>query len=112
VSELRPNSVLVALAKEIGVGFEDLKQKGIIGDCIFNTINAEGEEVPFGSEELTLGLNIGNLTEACARDQARVVCVAGGLRKREVLRVALERGAINVLITDREVAVFLLEEQK
>ena len=112
VSELRSNSVLVTLAKEIGVGFEELKRKGIIGDCIFNTINAKGEEVPFGSEELTLGLSIGNLVEACARDQARVVCVAGGLKKRQVLQVALERRAINVLITDREVATFLLGEQR
>jgi DNA-binding transcriptional regulator LsrR (DeoR family) len=110
VSELRPNSVLVALAKEIDVGFEELKQKGIIGDCIFNTINAKGDEVPFGSEELTLGLSIGDLVDACTRDQTRVVCVAGGLKKREVLQVALERGAINVLITDREVAAFLLRE--
>jgi deoxyribonucleoside regulator len=112
VSELRPNSVLVTLAKEIGVGFEELKRKGIIGDCIFNTINAEGKEVLFGSEELTLGLSIKSLVEACARDQARVVCVAGGLKKRQVLQVALERRAINVLITDREVAAFLLQEQK
>jgi DNA-binding transcriptional regulator LsrR (DeoR family) len=50
--------------------------------------------------------------EACTRGQARVVCVAGGLKKRQVLQVALERGAINVLITDREVAAFLLGEQK
>ncbi len=112
VSELRPDSILVALAKEIGVGFEELKRKGIIGDCIFNTINAKGEEVSFGSEELTLGLNIKDLTEACARDHARVVCIAGGLKKREVLRVALERRAINVLITDREVAAFLLKDER
>jgi deoxyribonucleoside regulator len=112
VSELRPNSVLVTLAKEIGVGFEELKRKGIIGDCIFITINAEGKEVLFGSEELTLGLSIRSLVEACAWDQARVVCVAGGLKKRQVLQVALERRAINVLITDREVAAFLLQEQK
>ena len=111
LSELRSNSILVALAKEIGVGFEELRQRGIIGDCIFNTINAKGKEVGFGSEELTLGLSIEDLVEASSRDQARVVCVVGGLRKRQVLRVILERGAINVLITDRQVAASLLEEQ-
>jgi deoxyribonucleoside regulator len=112
VSELRQNSVLVTLAKEIGVGFADLKKKGIIGDCIFTTVNAKGEEVPLGTEELTLGLSLKNLVEVSAGGEARVVCVAGGLRKREVLRVVLKRGAINVLITDREAATFLLQEQR
>ena len=108
VSELRSDSAMVTLADEMGIGFEGLQAKGIIGDCIFNAIDKKGNGVKFGSEKLTIGLSIDDL-EAIRHETGEVVCIAGGLRKVKALKVVLNRGFINVLITDREVATLLVK---
>lgn len=108
LSELRHDSAMVTLSEEIGFDFQKLRSMGIVGDCVFNAIDSEGNEIIFGSDKLTLGLTLADLAQISQQGKGKIVCIAGGLKKVEVLRIVLKKGLIDVLITDREVASLLI----
>lgn len=107
-SAVRLDSQLVALAQNKGQSEHDLIQRGIAGDFVFNTVNASGDYLPSGIEEVIFNIGYATL-QILARDMSRkVVLIAGGVAKREVILAGLQARLFNVLITDSSTAESLL----
>jgi len=80
-----------------------LLQKGAVGDIALRFFDAFGRPVLSELDERVIGISLEEL-----RQIKRVVGVAGGPKKVEVLRGALRGGLINVLITDHVTAYQLV----
>jgi DNA-binding transcriptional regulator LsrR (DeoR family) len=82
---------------------ETLRQSGAVGDVCLRFFAADGRPTVTDLDERII---------AIGRDQLhrirRVVGIAGGQRKREAVRAALLGGWVNVIITDRLTAEYLL----
>lgn len=110
VGYLREDSLLVRLAKEHGMGADDLRKEKIIGDYLFNTVDENGRFVPWDLDGLAFKLSLEQLDQVARDHEKRVVAVAGGGRKLAVIRAGLRARLFNILITDGETAVQLLEK--
>ena len=108
IANLQQDSEIVSLASEMGISLSLMKEKKIIGDCIFNTIDKDGNYISCGIEKQRLGLTLENLKNLNNQRKSRVVCIAGGTRKIEVLKTTLINKIFNVLITDQKSAISLL----
>jgi len=78
---------------------DDLLEKGAVGDIALRFFDASGRPVISEINERVIGITLEELCQI-----KRVVGVAGGPQKVEVLRAALKGGLINVLITDHVTA--------
>ncbi len=107
-SNLRKDSQLIEIAASCGVGFDDLRKSGIIGDFIFNTVDREGGHVANCIEKRRIGIDLDGLRNAARHAMKKVVLVAGGNEKVSVIRSGLRSGLFNVLITDAQTAKGLL----
>jgi len=81
----------------------NLLKKGAVGDIALRFFDAMGRPVISEIDERVIGITLEEL-----RQIKRVVGVAGGPQKVEVLRGALRGGLINVLITDHMTAYQLV----
>jgi DNA-binding transcriptional regulator LsrR (DeoR family) len=82
-----------------------LRAAGAVGDVCLRFFDAEGTPVRSAVDERVIGIGADEL-----RAIPRRVGVAGGARKHRAIRAALLGGWVNVLITDRDTAVLLLDE--
>jgi DNA-binding transcriptional regulator LsrR (DeoR family) len=82
-----------------------LKAKGAVGDIGLRFFNKFGEMVLDEIDERVVGLDISQY-----RKIKRVIGVAGGLEKLDVIRAAMRGKLIDVLITDDQTAVRLLQD--
>ncbi len=83
----------------------ELMQRGVVGDICMQFYDAAGDTAPYRKDNQVIGVELRRLR--------RVPCsvgVAGGRDKLPAIRGAIAGGYINVLITDRDCAVCLLEE--
>lgn len=83
-----------------------LSRKGAVGDICLRFFNQKGVPVVTPLNERVIGMDLETL-----RGVRRVVGVAGGERKFNAIRAALEGRWINVLITDLATANRLLDSQ-
>ena len=83
--------------------FEELKQKGGVGELLSHIIDKEGNLIEDGFEERLISLDLESLKKIPVR-----IGVASGIRKAEAVRAALNKQYINVLITDEYIADYLL----
>lgn len=83
----------------------DLVERGAVGDIALRFIDAWGEPVEHRINGRTIGLEL----EAIIRIP-RVIGVAGGAEKRDVIRAALRGRLVDVLVTDQATAEALTEE--
>lgn len=91
---------LSALAELTGESFEAVCQLGVVGDYLFNTIDAQGNHVPWGIDQFLMNISLPVL-QTLARDPKRqCVLIAGGREKVDVIRAGLAAHLFNVLITD------------
>ncbi len=77
-----------------------------VGDICLRFFDRDGKPVESPLQDRVIGIELGVLKKA-----ARVVGIAGGRSKRAAIRGALRGGWINVLITDRQTAEFLLKDR-
>lgn len=110
-SHLRENSQLLALTKSCGEDLKGLRESGVIGDYLFNTINERGEFVPNCAEKFIFRITLEALRAAAQNKNRKVVLVAGGKDKAGVVRAGISQGFFNALITDSETAQALLERK-
>jgi DNA-binding transcriptional regulator LsrR (DeoR family) len=82
-----------------------LRAAGAVGDVCLRFFDAEGAPVRSAVDERVIGIGADEL-----RAIPRRVGVAGGTRKHRAIRAALLGRWVNVLITDRDTAVLLLDE--
>ena len=81
-----------------------LSMQGAVGDILSHFINKDGQPVHTGVEERLLSTSLENL-----RDMDNVVGVAAGASKLEAIRAVLTGGYLDVLVTDEETAVQLID---
>lgn len=83
-----------------------LREAGATGDLALRYIDAEGHPV-----DGDINMRIIGLTLAQLRSIQRVICLAGGWEKYDVIRAALRGRLVHVLITDELTARRLLQEK-
>jgi deoxyribonucleoside regulator len=100
-----PDSVLLQSGFVTEAEQAALIAKGAVGDILSRYIDAEGRIVDPALDARTIGLDL----KACAeRDYS--IGVAAGRSKRAIALACLRAGYLNVLVTDDETALFLLDE--
>lgn len=82
----------------------DLQAAGAVGDICLRFFDHDGAAVKSSLDERVIGISLEQL-----RQVPRVVAVAGGLRKASAIHAALRSGAIDVLVTDEQVARAIVE---
>ena len=83
-----------------------LREHGAVGDVLIHFFDSQGRPVNTPLDDRVIGMSLEQLKRV-----RRSVGVAGGKRKHEAIRGALEGGLINVLITDRFTAERLIQEK-
>lgn len=81
-----------------------LRTAGAVGQLNQRFLDAAGRPVPTPLDDLVVGVTLVQLAEARRR-----VLVAGGVEKRQPIAAALRGGWIDVLITDFDTAMSLVE---
>lgn len=100
-----PGSILMQSGIITNKELEQLQQRGAVGDIILRFFDADGQPVKHKINSRIIGLDLDQLKQI-----PRVIGVAGGADKLEVIRAALRGKLIDVLVTDDETTVRLLEE--
>jgi len=85
---------------------DELRALGAVGDIGLRFFDANGQRVVHELDERIIGLTLSEI-----RTLRRVIGVAGGEEKGEVIRAALRGGLIDVLVTDGRTAQMLLDEE-
>jgi DNA-binding transcriptional regulator LsrR (DeoR family) len=102
-----------SLAESYGVTVKRLKQLGVVGEINYQPFDAEGRLLDH-RELRALMRRLLSVDGARLRDLSRapdchVIAVAGGSEKVEALRGALRGRFMNVLVTDEDAALALLD---
>lgn len=84
---------------------ELLKDAGAAGDMILRFLDSRGKTLNLEINRRIIGLSLEQLKKI-----PRVIGVAGGEKKYDIIRAALRSGILKVLITDHATAKKLLEE--
>jgi deoxyribonucleoside regulator len=82
-----------------------------VGDIAFNAINEEGELVTTEIEDLIFHVDLSTLKEAARSSDRLVVLVAGGMNKSRIIEAAIKARVCNALVTDSDVAEYLLRDK-
>jgi len=92
---------------------DNIRELGVIGDLNYHLLDSDGDEVvnpeivsdigDKDSRSLIKSIGLGNLREKADRG-GRIVLVGSGVHKAETVRVVLEQGYANYLITDETIA--------
>ncbi len=82
--------------------FLELKENNIIGDICTTFFDENGDVVQTELNDRIIGIDIRDL-----KGKSTIVGIAGGEYKKEAILGALRGGFLDVLITDKEVALFL-----
>lgn len=84
-----------------------LQRHGALGDIALRFFDRQGQSIHSDLDERVVGITLEQLGKI-----DRVVGVAGGPNKREVVNAALMGGLIDVLITDQLLAASLLDDSR
>jgi deoxyribonucleoside regulator len=82
-----------------------LKMKGAVGDIGLRFINEYGEKIQDDIDDRVIGLDIDHYQKI-----NRVIGIAGGIEKIDVIRATLRGKIIDVLITEDQTALRLVDE--
>ena len=96
---IRDNNILSAEE------FNQIKKAGAVGDISLRFFNRKGEFISTPLDDRVVGISSDEL-----RAIPRIIGIAGGDEKYEVLRAAVKAKLVNVLITDNITAQKLLNE--
>ncbi len=83
--------------------FAQMRERGAVGEVCLHFIDAEGQPMAAELDEQVIGVTAEQL-----RSARRRWAVAGGVRKREAVRAALQGGWVDTLVTDSATAEHLL----
>ena len=100
-----PDSVVMQAGAILAEEVEQLKACGAVGDIALRYFDADGQPITHEVNDRIIGLDLDQI-----KGIPRVIGVAGGAEKFEVIRASLRGGFINVLVTDDRIAVRLLED--
>lgn len=102
-----PGSTLLASADTVTAAeVEELQALGVVGDIALQFFDHEGRKVSHPIHERIVGTSLETIKAI-----PRVIGVAGGKEKVAVIRAALCGSLINVLVTDDQTALHLLDQR-
>jgi DNA-binding transcriptional regulator LsrR (DeoR family) len=99
-----PGSVVMQAGILTEAQVDDLKNHGAVGDVALRFIDDDGQPVDHEINDRTIALELGQIKAI-----PRVIGVAGGADKVNVIRAALRGGIVDVLVTDQSTAQALLQ---
>ncbi len=102
-----PNSVVIQSGMLTINELDELRTLGAVGDIALRFFDADGKAVEHPINERIIGLELAQIQRI-----PRVIGVAGGIEKFQVVRAALRGRLINVLVTDEHLAQALLADLK
>jgi DNA-binding transcriptional regulator LsrR (DeoR family) len=102
-----PDSVVMQAGAILTEEVKQLKAQGAVGDIALRFFDAKGQPVEHEINNRIIGLDLAQIQKI-----PRVIGAAGGMAKFEVIRAALRGTFINVLVTDDQIAVRLLEDSQ
>ncbi len=88
-----------------GIGMEELRALGAVGDVLGWVIDAQGRVIDHPINERVIGIELSDLARV-----PNVILAAGGAHKVPVMRAVLGLGLIDTLVTDETTARALVEE--
>jgi len=91
-----------------GLGLEEIRQMGAVGDILYHLVDQNGQPVAPEISDLICSIDLQDLREM-VRSGAQVVAIASRREKIEIARAAIKAGYANVFIIDDELARALLE---
>ncbi len=100
-----PDSVVMQAGAIVAEEVKQLKAMGAVGDIALRFFDIDGQPVKHQINDRIIGLDLDQIKRI-----PRVIGVAGGAEKFEVIRAALRGKFINVLVTDDQIAARLLGE--
>jgi DNA-binding transcriptional regulator LsrR (DeoR family) len=100
-----PGSVVMQAGILAQEEFEQLLARGAVGDIALRFFDRDGRQVENEINDRIIGLELEEI-----RRIPRVIGVAGGPEKHQVIRAALQGHMVDVLVTDDRTAVRLIEE--
>jgi DNA-binding transcriptional regulator LsrR (DeoR family) len=105
------NDILKRKGLDVEKYRERLHERGAVGDILYHLVDKNGE--PIDSEISNYVCSIGlkdlrRMVQQGGQDGVRVVVIASGREKREIIQAAIKGGYLNVLIIDDELARALL----
>ncbi len=101
-----PDSVVMQSGILTEEEFAHLQACGAVGDIALRFFDSQGRAVRHEICDRIIGLDLDQIKRI-----PRVIGAAGGLEKVEVIRAALQGKLINVLVTDEQSALRLLESE-
>jgi DNA-binding transcriptional regulator LsrR (DeoR family) len=102
---LAPDSTLLSSRNTLSPEeITDLRARNVAGDIALQFFDGEGQKVHHPLDNRIVGTDLERI-----RGLSRVIGVAGGAEKLQVVRAALRGRLINVLVTDLQTAQRLLE---
>jgi len=103
-----------SLAEAYGVSVKKLRAMGVVGEINYQPFDARGQVADRkelrGLTRRVLGVSAERLREMSHSYGRYVIAVAGGSQKLEAIRGALRGRFMNVLITDEDTALRLVED--
>jgi DNA-binding transcriptional regulator LsrR (DeoR family) len=86
---------------------ERLQEHGALGDIAFRFLDQDGKEIDLEINERIIGLTIDQI-----RKIPRVIGIAGGTAKHEMIQAAMRGDILDVLVTDLCTAEVLLARER
>jgi DNA-binding transcriptional regulator LsrR (DeoR family) len=84
---------------------EALLEAGAVGDVLGRFLDKDGNEISHPLNQRTIGIDLEALKKV-----PEIILAAAGPHKVDIIRAAIRRGLVHVLITDDVTAELLLEE--
>jgi DNA-binding transcriptional regulator LsrR (DeoR family) len=101
--DLSPRSFMISTGLPSDVSPEDLAAKGAVGDVLGRFLDRDGNEIPHWLNQRTIGIELDALQKV-----PEVILAAAGPYKVDIMRAAIRRSHVNVLITDDVTAELLI----
>jgi DNA-binding transcriptional regulator LsrR (DeoR family) len=100
-----PDSVVMQAGALLAEEVKQLKAQNAVGDIALRFFDEDGHVIKHEINDRIIGLDLDQIKRI-----PRVIGVAGGAEKFQVIRAALRGKFINVLVTDDQIAARLLED--
>lgn len=101
------------VARSIGIEYSELERLKIVGSICHTPFDVNGNPVTdLGLHELAITMPLDKLQNLSKDKNRFVILIAGGFDKKEIIYIAADKGFCNVLITDEQVAEWLVKKKE
>ena len=105
--DLSSRSYLISTGLPKDVSAQDLRKNGAVGDVLGRFLRKDGNDIPHGLTQRTIGIEL----EALKNVPERILAAAGP-HKVDIIRAAIRRGLVTALVTDDVTAELLLGKSR